>query len=208
MRDLFRLRSFISIVSVICVVMATGCGTQTSYPNQLNAFDGASYSTLTLAHGALTSLRAQISVSYPKYAPVFNGAADAYTVAYNAYAAYRTNPSDSAALTVELSNLTVSIVALENAFQTDMQASPAMVASIRNKAKTLRMRAAGQNVTVSDVLTELEIASAVAETIPGASAYAGIASMVIEATSAALTAESASAGQPIDLTTIQPVATL
>ena len=76
------------------------------------------------------------------------------------------------------------------------------------KAESLRARAAGQNVTVSDILTELEIAAAVARAVPAASVYAGLASMVIEATSQALAAESASAGQAIDLTTIQPLAAL
>jgi len=192
----------------MCVVLATGCGTQTAHPNQLNAFDGASYDSLTLAHGALTSLRAQVSVSYPKYTPLFNEAADTYAATYNAYALYRANPTDTSALTVEIANLTVSIVALENSFQTDMQVPPSVVAGIRKKAEGLRARAAGQNVTVSDILTELEIAAAVARTVPAASVYAGLASMVIEATSEALAAEAASAGQPIDLTTIQPVAAL
>jgi len=208
MHNLTRFRSFICLLSVLCLVLATGCGTQPAHPNQLNAFDGASYDTLTLAHGALTSLRAQVSVGYPKYVPLFNEAADAYAATYNAYALYRTNPADPSAVTVAISNLTISVIALENSFQTDMQVSPSVVAGIRKKAETLRQRAAGQNVTVSDILTELEIAAAVAKTIPAASVYAGLASMVIEATSQALAAESASAGQPIDLTTIQPVATL
>jgi hypothetical protein len=201
-------RSFVSLVSVMGVVLATGCGTQTSHPNQLNAFDGASYDTLTLAHGALTSLRAQVSVSYPKYTPLFNEAADAYAATFNAYALYRTSPTDASALTVAISNLTISVIALENSFQTDMQVPPSVVTGIRKKAQSLRARAAGQNVTVSDILTELEIAAAVARAVPAASVYAGLASMVIEATSQALAAESASAGQAIDLTTIQPVAAL
>ncbi len=192
----------------MCVVLATGCGNQPAHPNQLNAFDGSAYDSLTLAHGALTSLRAQVVVSYPKYAPLFNEAADSYAATFNAYALYRTSPSDTAALTVAISNLTVSIVALENSFQTDMQVSPAVVAGIRKKAKTLRARAAGGNVTVSDILTELEIAAAIARAIPSASVYAGLASMVIQATSQALAAEAASAGQPIDLTTIQPIAVI
>jgi hypothetical protein len=208
MHNLIRFRSFVAVFSVACVVLATGCGTQPAHPNQLNTFDGAAYDTLTLAHGALTSLRAQVSVSYPKYTPLFNEAAESYAATYSAYALYRTNPADTAAMTVAISNLTVSILALENSFQTDMQVPPSVVTSIRKKADSFRARAAGQKVTVSDILTELEIAAAIARTIPAASVYAGIASMVIEATSEALAAESASAGQPIDLTTIQPVATL
>lgn len=153
-------------------------------------------------------MRAQVSVSYPKYAPLFNEAADSYAAAYSAYALYRTSPTDSAALTVAISNLTVSLVALENSVQADMQVSPALVEGIRKNAGRLRLQAVGQGVTVSDILTELEIAAAVAQTIPSASVYAGLASMVIEATSEALAAASASAGRPIDLTTIQPVAVI
>jgi len=208
MHNLTRFRSFICLLSVLCLVWAAGCGTQPAHPNQLNAFDGASYDTLTLAHGALSSLRAQVSVGYPKYVPLFNEAADAYAATESAYALYRTNPADPSAVTVAISNLTISIIALENSFQSDMQVSPAVVAGIRKKAESLRQRAAGQRVTVSDILTELEIAAAVAKAVPAASVYAGLASMVIEATSQALAAESASAGQPIDLSTIQPVAAL
>jgi hypothetical protein len=190
------------------VVLATGCGSQPAHPNQLNSFDGTSYDSLTLAHGALFSLRAQVAVSYPKYAPVFNQAAASYSAAYSAYALYRTNPSDESALSVATANLVISIVALENTFQNDMQVSPGIVAGVSGKARTLLQKAARQHVTVSDILTELEIAAAVARTIPAASAYAGLASMVIEATSEALAAETAQAGQPIDLTLIQPVATI
>jgi len=187
------------------MLLATGCGSQTPHPNQFNAFDGAAYDSLTLAHGALTSLRAQVSVSYPKYSPVFDEAAASYTAAYSAYALYRTNPADSTALTVAIANLTVSVVALENSFQADMQAPPATVAEVRRHARTLLEKASRQHVSVSDILTELEIAAAIARAVPAAQAYAGIASMVIEATSEALSAEALQSGQPIDLTTIQPV---
>ena len=208
MCKLTRSISLLSLFSVLCLVLATGCGSQPTHPNQLNTFDGASYDTLTLAHGALTSLRAQVAVSYPKYVPVFNEAAASYAAAYNAYALYRTNPSDESALSVATANLTVSIVALENSFQSDMQVTPSVVADVRRKARTLLEKAARQHVTVSDILTELEIAAAIAEAIPSTSTYASLASMVIQATSEALAAEAEQAGQPIDLTTIQPVATL
>jgi hypothetical protein len=208
MCNLTRFKSLLSIVSVVCVVLTIGCGTQTAHPNQLNAFDGASYDSLTLAHGALTSLRAQVSVSYPKYAPIFNEAAASDAAAYSAYALYRTNPANQVALSVALANLTVSIVALENSFQADMPLSAAITKGVREKAWTLRERAAGQNVTVSDILTELEIAAAIARALPAGQPYAGLASMVIAATSEAIAADTASSGQPIDLTTISPVAAL
>jgi hypothetical protein len=197
-----------SLMLVVCIALATGCGTQTPHPNQLNSFDGASYDSLTLAHGALTSLRAEVAVSYPKYVPVFNEAASSYAAAFNAYALYRTNPASQAALTVAIANLTISVVALEDSFQTDLQVSPAAVVEVTRKAGSLRARLAGTNVTVSDILTELEIAAAVARAVPAAAPYAGVASMVIAATSEALTAEATGTGQLIDLTTIQPVAIL
>jgi hypothetical protein len=203
-----RFKSLLSIFSVLCAVLATGCGTQPTHPNQLNTFDGASYDTLTLAHGALASLRTQVVVSFPKYVPVFNEAAVSYAVAFDAYALYRTNPSDESALVVAAGNLTLSIVALENSFQTGMQVPPGIVTDVRRKARALLEEAARQRLTVSDILTELEIAAALAESIPATSSYAGLASMVIEATSQALAAESAQAGQPIDLTTIQPIAAI
>jgi len=187
---------------VLSLILATGCGSQPSHPNQINAFDGASYDSLTLAHAALTSIQAGVFVSYPKYTAVFNEAAAAYGTAYNAYSLYRVNPNEQAELSVQLNNLTVSIVSLENAFQADLKASPQDVVTIQKKAKKLRQTA---GVAVSDILTELEIAAAVARTIPAASPYAGLAELVINATSQALAAEISASGQPIDLTTIQPL---
>jgi hypothetical protein len=194
-------------VPVLSLFLATGCGSQPSHPNQINALDGATYDTMTLAHGALTSLRAQVSFSYPKYVPVFNQAAAAYGPAFNAYAAFRTNPSDQAEMGVEIDNLTVSIIALENAFQTDMNVSASTVAQVEKQAKKLR-QSISDRVTVSDILTELEIAAAVARTVPAAAPYAALAQVVITSTSEALAAEIAAAGQPIDLTTIQPIAAI
>jgi hypothetical protein len=86
-----------------------------------------------------------------------------------------------------------------------MQASPANVAQVRAHAKHLRASAKQAGVTVSDILTELEIAAAVAHTIPQAGPYAALAEVVIESTSAALAAEIAAVGQPIDLSLIQPM---
>jgi hypothetical protein len=190
---------------VLGILFAGGCGTQTSHPNQINSFDGATYDGLLLAHGALTSLQANVETSYPKYAPIFNQASAAYGSTYAAYAAFRIQPASQAYVAVELGNLTVAVVALENAFQSDMQASPADVARIRAHAKRVRASATQAGVTVSDILTELEIAAAVARTIPQTGPYAALAEMVIESTSAALATEIAASGQPIDLTLIQPI---
>ncbi|HEY6989789.1 MAG TPA: hypothetical protein VH369_15450 [Bryobacteraceae bacterium] len=183
-------------------MLTTGCGTQPNHPNQLNTFDGATYDSLTLAHAALGSLRTQISASYPKYVPQFNQAADAYTVAFQAYSLYRTDRSNASQLSLAVSNLTVSVAALEAAFQSDMHASPAVVARFQHRARSIRATA---RVSISDILAELQIAAAVAQTIAPAAPYAMLAQLVIDATRQALAAQSAAASQAIDLSTIAPL---
>jgi hypothetical protein len=185
-------------------VLFSACNTQPNHPNQINTFDGATYDSLTLAHGALASLRASVSTTYPKYAPLFNQAADAYATAVNAYSLFRTSPQNQAAVSVDIADLTVSIVALENAFQADMHVSPQAVLHVNAKAK--HIRASASNITLSDILTELEIAAAVAEAVPAAQPYAALASVVIAATQQAVAAETAVSAQPIDLTTLTPIA--
>jgi hypothetical protein len=190
--------------AAFAVALTTGCNTQPQHPNQLNAFDGQTYNSLTLAHAALASFRVQLSGKLPQYIPAFNEAAATYEVAFDTYASLRAQPDSQAAVTVAISNLALSIVSLENALANGMHANSQTMESLRHKALRFRARA-GKNVTVSDIFTELEIAAAVAETIPAAQHYSQIAMIVIQATSQALVAENATAGQPIDLTTIQPV---
>ena len=190
------------VFSLVCA-LTIGCGTQPNHPNQLNTFDGATYDTLTVAHGALGSLRAQISTSYPKYVPQFNQAASAYEVAFQAYSLYRTDQSNQSQLSLAIANLTVSVVGLESTLQSDMNASPAAVANIQGRARKMR---AATRVSISDILTELEIAAAIARTIPPAAPYAILAELVIGATSQAMAAESAASGHAIDLMTIAPIA--
>jgi len=188
------------VLPVMSVMFASGCGSQPTHPNQINAFDGDTFDTLLLAHGALTSLESNVTTSYPKYVPIFNQAAAAYGLAYTTYASFRTSPATQAQVTVTMDNLTVAIVALEDAFETDMQASTASIAEIRARAKHVRSSA---GISISDLLTELEIAAAIANTIPQTGPYAKLAQIVIQTTIAALAAESAAVGQPIDLTLIQ-----
>jgi hypothetical protein len=190
---------------VFSILFAGGCGVLPSHPNQINTFDGATYDTLLLAHGALTALDASVSTSYPKYTATFNQAAAAYGVAYTAYASFRTTPSTQAEVTVTINNLTVAIVALENAFEIDMGASTASIAEIRARAKKMRSSVGQSGISVSDLLTELEIAAAVANTIPRTGPYAQLAELVVETTSAALVAETNAVSQPIDLTQIAPI---
>ncbi len=191
-------------IAGLSIMLSAGCNTQPDHPNQLNTFDGSSYNSLTLAHAALTSLRGEISGVLPQYTSVFNDAAGAYAAAFNAYAAFRTQPQEQAAVTVAVSELTIDIVGLENTFAAGMHANPQTAIQIRRKAAGVRARL-GRNLTISDILTELEIAAAIAETVPGAQPYSQIAAIVIEATSQALAAEKATSGQRIDLTRIQPV---
>src|ERR1700760_793372 len=144
------------------LIAFTGCVTQPKHPNQLSAFDGESYDSLTVAHSALASLRASVSGSYPKYTTAFNQAAAAYGIAYDAYAAYRTAPAGSAAVTVAIGNLTVAIVSLEETFQTDLHVTPQTV--MKSRSKVMRLKAAAQqHITISDILTELEIAATIAQ---------------------------------------------
>ena len=196
----------VALATTAAILTTTGCS-QPAHPNQINSFDGATYDALTLAHGALTSLRASVTTTYPQYSTQFNQAAASYSTALNAYELYRTAVSapTEAQVTIAIRNLTLSIVVLENAFEADMHVSSATVENIRARAARIRAAADG-NVSVADILTVLEIAASIAETVPAAQPYAGLAAMVIEATNAALNAQTAAAGQPIDLSTIQPVA--
>ncbi|MBV9405034.1 MAG: hypothetical protein JO211_06800 [Acidobacteriaceae bacterium] len=205
MRTKIRLAAF-ALATTAAVLTTTGCKSQPDHPNQLNKFDGATYDALTLAHGALTSMSASISGTYPQYTAKFNQAAAAYATAFQGYALYRTaaTGANETQVAAAIQNLTASIVVLENAFETDMNVSTETMDRLRKRAAQIR-DGAGANVSVADILTALEIAASIAETVPSARPYAALAAMVIAATDAALTAESVQTGQPIDLSTIQPV---
>jgi hypothetical protein len=199
-----KLALFILAV-VALTISTTACNTQPNHPNQINAFDGASYDSLTVAHAALASFRVHVSTNEKQYVSVFNEAAAVYSTAFNAYSLYRSTQSNQAAVSVNIVNLTVSIISLENAIQTALHVSPEAVLQVREKAGKIRA-AASPRITISDILTELEIAAAIAETVSGTQPYAGLAAIVISATQQALAAESAASGQAIDLSTIQPIA--
>lgn len=199
----------LSLAVAAALAISVGCKTQPSHPNQLNSFDGGAYDALTVSHGALVSLRASLAGKYPQYYTVFNQAAASYATAFNAYALYRTAATspNQAQVMEAVENLTVSIVALEDAFETDMHVNASDAEAIRLKAAVIR-KSLGPNVSVADVLTALEIAAAIAETVPATQPYSTIAAIVIAATNGALDAENAAAGQLIDLSTIQPIAAL
>jgi hypothetical protein len=187
----------LSAFSTAALVITAGCHTQPNHPNQLNAFDGASYNSLTLAHGALSSLRADITTGYPRYTAKFNEAAAAYSTAYNVYSVYRSASGNQADLSTAIANLTLSIVALENAFTADLHVSASNQAKVHAALAT--------KVTVVDILAELEIAAVLAKTVSASAPYAALATVVIAATESALTAENLASGQPIDLSTIPPI---
>ncbi len=191
----------------VALTLSTGCSPQPKHPNQINAFDGASYDSLTLAHAALSSLRLTVSTTYPQYTPAFNQAAASYGTAYNAYALFRTASTNQSEAALAISNLTVSIVSLENTLQAGIHVNPQTVIRVRGRAARLRA-AAAPRISISDILTELEIAASIASTVPGTQPYAALAEIVIKTTQAALAASNASAGRLIDLSTIQPVASI
>ena len=186
------------------LLLFSGCGNQPKHPNQINAFDGTSFDSLTVAHAALASLRSPVATTRPQYIATFNQAAEAYQTAYSAYALYRASQSDQSALTLAISNLTVSVVSLENTLQQDMKPSAANVRRVQ--ADAVRFRAQlGSRITISDILTELETAAAIASTIPATEPYSSMAAIVIKMAQDGLAAYTASSGKPIDLTTIQPI---
>jgi hypothetical protein len=86
-----------------------------------------------------------------------------------------------------------------------MNASPVAVANVQSRARKMRATA---RVSISDILTELEIAAEVARTIAPAAPYALLAQLVIGATKQAVAAETAASGHAIDLTTISPIAAI
>jgi hypothetical protein len=190
---------------VVAILMySTGCNGPSKHPNQINTFDGASYDSLTAAHAALASLRPSVSTIDRQYIVPFNEAAQSYATAFAAYSVFRTSQNDQQSLTLAIANLTVSIVSLESTFQGGMKASSAEVQRVRTTAAQVRSRMQNR-ITVSDVLTELEIAASIASTIPATQPYSTLAAIVIKMTQDALAAISTNSGQPIDLTTIQPI---
>lgn len=198
--------ALVSCVLVACLGF-TGCGANAPYTNQLNAFDGDAYSSLTVAHAALLSMRSQVVASYSKYTDEFNLAAASYNTALTAYTTFRQAPeANQTQVAAAIANLTVSVVALENAIQADLHVSQAQINQVRAKAAKIRAHAASPSaVNLSDILTALEIAASVAQAVPVTAPYAALASLVIQATSQAVGALQAQSGKTIDLSLISPV---
>ena len=201
---MLKLKLSVAALVAAAIALSTGCSPQAKHPNQINTFDGASYDSLTLAHAALLTLRSTVATSYPQYTAAFNQAAASYSLAYNSYALFRTATSNQTAAALAISNLTVSIVSFENSLQSGMQVTPQVTARIRARARRLRF-SASPNITISDILSELEIAASIAATVPGTQPYAALAEVVISATQSALSALDSGSGQLIQLSTITPV---
>ena len=193
------------VLALITAIFTTGCATPVAHPNQINVFDGATYDTLTLTHGALTSLRVSVATDFSSYAATFNKAAEAYNQALSAYQLYR-NSQQETSVNDSIKNLTLAIVLLETSIQSDLHVNPKKNAAVRLAALRIRSRAQQvAHVAVSDILTELEIAAAVAQTVPSAQPYSMLAKAVIDATSGALDAEQAASGKPIDMQSIPAI---
>jgi hypothetical protein len=194
---------------VALILFSSGCGAPPSHPGQINVLDGSTYDSLTVAHTALATLRPDIVAKYPIYVAEFNAAAASYNTAFQSYVVFRTAPTtNQAQLTMEIANLTVSVVGIENAFSVGMHATPSVVLSTRNKGHHLQARAQANGISISDILTELEIAASIAATIPATQPYSTIAQLVLEATQKAIAAHTANQSQPIDLQTIQPISAI
>lgn len=195
-------------VIITAALSFTACSPQAAHPNQLSTFDGDSYDALTASHGALLGLRTE-AVALPQYKDAFNQAATSYNTALQAYTLFRSAPSQNQLqVSLEISSLTQGIVALENAFQVGMNVTPAQkaaaTAQVTKKARSISR--ATSNVSLTTILTDLQIAASVAEVIPGASPYAALAQVVIAGTEQAISAVQAASGQPIDLSTISAIA--
>ena len=190
---------------LLATLTTTGCHVQSTHPNQVNTFDGAAYDTMTLAHGALTSLRVSIATDFPRYAPEFNKAVEAYNATVVVYSAYRISADNQLPLSAALGNLAVGITSLESTLVSDLHVDAKHSAQVRKAAQKIRARAS-MHITVADVLTELEIAASLAAVVPSTEEYATLAKVIVDATGAALSAEQAVDGKPIQLDTIAAIA--
>ena len=202
------------VVASCMLMLSVGCGTANTHPNEISAFDGSTFDTLVATEAVLTSLRSEIASTYPTYKDVFDTAAVGFNTTVTAYGSFRVSPNaqSQAQLSTEVLSLTQAIVALENQIQVDLKVSPAQVAAIRAKATKTKhsfLKAhATADLTLTDILTELEVAAGVAEAIPVAAPYAALAQVVIEATQVAVNAVQSANGTPIDLTKLPAIALL
>lgn len=193
-----------AIALATLLFVTTGCTPPAVHPNQFNAYDGAAYDSLTIAHAALSALHTSISTEFPEYSHAFNQAAGAYNNSVITYSAYRTT-QDEMGIHSDLQNLTLAIVILETEIQSGFHATAKQNEQVRASATHIRARASQAHIAVSDILTELEIATALAQTVPQAGPYARLARAVIVATADAISAQQLVSGKPIDLATLTAI---
>jgi hypothetical protein len=98
------------VFSPACAVKST---TAPTYPNQLNTFDGAAYSTLTIVQASLQQAKT-LAPQYPQFKPQLNQAIATYNAALAAYKIYHAagGTGDTAALGAELATLTGQVSAV------------------------------------------------------------------------------------------------
>ncbi len=204
MRFLTSFRLAAGVLALAAFSLTTGCTPPAPHPDQLNSFDGAAYDSLTLAHGALTSLRQSISSEYPTYSHAFNDAAAAYNQTINTYGTYRIT-REELGIDSDLRSLTVALVTLETSLASEFHTTSKQSATVRASARQIRAQATKAHVQVSDILTELEIAMALAQAVPSTNEYARLAQVVVNATSSALAAQGNTAGKPINLQNIPAI---
>lgn len=201
--------SITSLVALAGILFTVGCGSSV-HPNQINPFDGDTYDTLTTARAALVATKSRVQAQYPKYVVLTNTAIASYNTAYASYVTFRQAPAASdIQLASQIGLVTAAVIELESQLQADLKPSAEAIQKANAKYASLKdqypAHTIAAHISLASILTELEIAAAVAQSIPIASPYAQLAQLVIEATSQAVAAVQASSGKPIDLSLIGPV---
>lgn len=194
----------------VAVLALTSCQPPT-HPNQINDFDGKTYDSLLLTHGALASLRENIRISHPDFIPAFNATAHAYTAAFDAYSIYRIDPQRVApTLSSLVSDLALNVQKLEHDLTDPLPVEPAKKDAVRERMALRRGRMAASRpryeMSLVDILTTLETGAQIAKFVPIAAPYADLAVLVIDATKRAVGDFNASSGKLIDLALLAPIA--
>lgn len=192
------------VLALVTGLFTTGCTPPAVHPDQINEFDGATYDSLMLAQGALSSLRTSVATDFASHTSSFNDAAEAYNKAIDVYRLYRITQNE-ANVADTVRDLSLAILLLETTLQTDFHVSAKNEGRIRDNARIIRHRAAQAHVSVSDILTELQIAAAVAQTVAPNSPYSKLAQAVVYATTNAVHAMQTQSGKAIDASLLIPI---
>jgi hypothetical protein len=200
------------LLPVLAVLLLASCE-PSKHPNQISDFDGKTYDSFVLAHGALGSLRETVRSQHPELVPAFNTAAHSYGLAYDAYVVYRLSPQTGAPQVSLLAGVLASAIqTLEHDLTNGLPVQPGKAMEIRRNAAIRRGKLAASRpryeMSLIDILTALQTGAQIAQTIPTASPYATLALLVINATESAVNNSRAAANQPIDLSLIAPIAAI